>query len=106
MSASYLLLIALMVGGITFCLRALPFMTSLKLQSHPFFKKLIQYLPLAIMIYLVIYAAGLPKWQSFSDGYREILSILLVIVVHLMFRSLILSVLLGTVFYMTMLHFT
>ena len=105
MNNSYLLSTLLIVGVITFALRALPFFAASKIQGNILLNKLKQYLPIGIMCFLVVYAAGAQNWKTLTDGLFQILSIAVVIIIHCIFKRLLLSVLCGTIAYMVLINF-
>lgn len=104
MSASRLLLIIILSALVTLSMRALPFIIfDPKRGIPPVITRLGDMLPKAVMATLVIYCL---KSVSLSEGKAslELLAATFVVVVtHLIKRNTILSIFIGTVFYMIIL---
>lgn len=90
----------------TMLTRFLPFILFPAGKSTP---KYIQYLgialPSAIFSLLVVYCLKDVDFQSGSYGLPELLSLLIVIVVHLWKRQMLLSIAIGTICYMMFVQF-
>lgn len=57
-------------------------------------------MPLAIIIILFFYTFYDVKFSSYPYGFDFILSCILVFLIHLIFKNALLSIILGTIFYM------
>lgn len=94
----------LLVALITIFLRFLPFIV-FKDESVPdSIRKLGDSLPPTIMILLVIYCLKNINLFSYSYGIPEIISVLLVVLIHLYKRNMLLSISLGTITYMALIQ--
>lgn len=99
MSDLHYLLAILLMGAITFFLRALPFMAHRLIRHQPRFRVLAVRLPVAMMVLLTLYAMGVHHWQQWQDARAQILAVLFVVALQLWRRQALLSILGGTAFY-------
>lgn len=83
----------------TFATRILPFVVLYKVADHPLLRYLGRYLPAMIMVLLIIY--------SFKDQaifsikfWPELLCLVVVALLHLLFKQTLLSIIVGTVLFM------
>lgn len=98
------LLAALIMGGVTFGLRALPFIARGAIAHHKRIRLLGQRLPVAMMLLLTLYAMGIQHWHSLEQGLPQLLAVLVVAGLQLAFRKALLSILAGTALYMALLN--
>ncbi|WP_036230838.1 branched-chain amino acid transporter permease [Marinobacterium jannaschii] len=100
-SISYLIAVTLVMAVATFLTRVLPFALLYKVADHPLLGYLGRYLPPVLMVLLVLYTF---KNEDFSgSGFLpELLALACVSLLHLSFRSPLLSILGGTGCYMYM----
>lgn len=100
------LLIILVIAGITFSLRAAPFVLFGKTGTTP---KVITYLgttlPPAVMGMLIVYCLKNVSVMKAPYGIPELLAVITVAVLHLWRRNNLLSILGGTAFYMLLIQF-
>lgn len=95
--SSYLIVIA--VGLITFKLRLLPFIFRNIIEKNNTLKSIKDYLPASVMLILVIYTLKDISYQLYPYGLNELSSIFLIIILHLRYRNVLLSMISGTIFY-------
>lgn len=87
---------------VTFALRALPFVAAQWLQRHAIVRRLGEFLPLAIMTLLLVHsAAGLAREHPAGPCF-ELIAIGLTVVMQWKYRNALLSILLGTVVYVSL----
>jgi len=98
------LLAALIMGGVTFGLRAFPFIARSFIAHHRRIRILGHRLPVAMMLLLTLYAMGIHQWHSLSQGLPQLIAVLVVASLQLLFRKAMLSILAGTGLYMAMLN--
>lgn len=92
----YLLLFIAVMALATFLTRALPFIVLYKISDHPTLLYLGRYLPPVMMVLLVVYCFRDLRFSAFSDGFYELISISVVVVLHLWRRNALLSIMAGT----------
>lgn len=103
---TYLLMIIFLCGGITFCIRALPFLIFTDKKQLPLkVKQLGDILPPAIMAVLVIYCLKDMKSSFLTNGIFEIICVAIVAVSYKIKHNTLLSLILGTVCYMFLIRF-
>jgi branched-subunit amino acid transport protein AzlD len=98
------LLAALIMGGVTFALRAFPFVARHLIAHHPRIQILGQRLPIAMMLLLTLYAMGVYQWQSLSQGKAQLLAVLVVAGLQAWRRQAMVSILSGTLFYLALMN--
>ena len=91
--------IAVMTAA-TFLTRVLPFLVFRGGAEHPLMLYIGRMLPPAIMLLLVIYCLKDVEFLKAPHGAPELLSLTLVVLLHLCWRNALLSIGLGTAFYM------
>ena len=96
------LLLILVCAGVTIALRALPFLALGRGGGQPpaLVRRLGERLPPAVMAILVIYCLRNTDVFAAPHGLPEIVSCLLVAVLHLWKRNTLISIAAGTAFYM------
>ncbi|MEY8875312.1 MAG: branched-chain amino acid transporter permease [Leptothrix sp. (in: b-proteobacteria)] len=92
----YAIAVIAAMGGVTFALRALPFVAAQWLQKHPVVDRLGRFLPLAIMTLLLLHAVAGAAGAHPSGPWPEMLAVALIAVVQWRSRNPLLSILLGT----------
>ena len=97
--AMYSLCLILIVAAVTTGIRFLPFVLFRK-KTPQFIMYLSQVLPFAIMGMLVVYCLKNVSLTTGSYGIPEVISILLVVILHKWKHNTLLSILVGTVVYM------
>jgi len=104
-TATYLLLSILIMGAITYGLRLAPFVLFKSSDKTP---AIIHYLgkamPSAIITMLILYSIRYVDFTKFPSGIPESIGIFTVVTLHLWKRQYILSILGGTICYMTLLR--
>ena len=98
------LLAALIMGGVTFALRAFPFVARHLIAHQPRIQALGQRLPVAMMVLLTLYAMGVHRWQNLAQGKAQILAVLLVAALQLWRGQAMLSILSGTFLYLALMN--
>ncbi|MBQ7594268.1 MAG: AzlD domain-containing protein [Synergistaceae bacterium] len=98
--AGYVVLIA---GAVTIFLRFFPFIAFGKKRPE-FILYLGRVLPYSVMAMLVIYCLKGVNFLSSSHGIPEIISSLVVIILHVWKRNTLLSIITGTVLYMLLIQ--
>ena len=98
----YALAVIALMALITFALRALPFVASRWLQSHPIVRRLGRFLPLAIMTLLLV-NSGLAAAAGHAFGpWPELLAISLVAGLQWRYKNALVSILVCTALYVLM----
>lgn len=100
----YLIAAIALVALVTWGLRALPFLVFENRELPPLVKYLGYVLPPAIMVILVLHSIRNARFGEYPYGLAEILSILLVILVHLKKMNIYVSVMAGTICYMLLIR--
>ncbi|GAA3548819.1 branched-chain amino acid transporter permease [Zobellella aerophila] len=98
------LLAALIMGLVTFGLRAFPFVARGFIAHHRRIQVLGRRLPVAMMVLLTLYAMGVHRWEAPADGQTQIIAVVVVAVLQLWRRQALLSILLGTLVYMAQMN--
>lgn len=100
----YLFLAILVMAVVTFFTRVLPFFLSNLLRNHHI-KILARYLPVSIMLILSIYSVN--SLQSIDANYltHGTIAVVVTLILHLAFKNVLLSILLGTFFYYIILNY-
>jgi len=99
---SYAIGVIAAMGGVTFALRAVPFVAGLWLQKHPVVQRLGHFLPLAIMALLTVNSMVGMAATDPSGPWPEGLSGALVAMLQWRTRNALLSILLGTGVYVVL----
>jgi branched-subunit amino acid transport protein AzlD len=105
MSTRYILFVVLISASITFFLRALPFIFFHGDKKMP--EKLVylgKILPSAIMAVLIVYCLKDIRSDWFKIGIPKIISVVLVAISYKWKHNTLLSILAGTVCYMTLIY--
>ena len=97
---TYLIMVILVMTAATFLTRATPFLLLRKRADHPLLIFLGRYIPAAIMTILVIYSLGSVQLSEPPHGAPELIAALLTLSAHLLWRQALLSIFVGTAFYM------
>ena len=98
------LIAALIMGGVTFGLRAFPFVARGFIAHHKRMQILGRRLPVAMMVLLTLYAMNVHHWRQPSDGYAQLLAVAVVAVLQLWRGQALLSILSGTLVYMALVN--
>lgn len=105
MSNTYVVIIILLSAAVTFGLRALPFALFGRGKTvPPIIKKLGDLLPYAVIAALVVYCLKDVTTFGAVDNAKILGASAAVVVTHLWKRNTILSITVGTVLYMILLH--
>lgn len=97
--------IVLICAGVTFALRALPFMFFGGKGGVPkWVASLGNALPPAIMAALVVYCLKSVPFGTFADGAKQLLAGAVVVAAHLWKRNTLLSIAVGTAAYMLLIR--
>ncbi|MBU3823538.1 MAG: AzlD domain-containing protein [Candidatus Oceanisphaera merdipullorum] len=104
MSGLDYLIAALIMGAVTFGLRAFPFVARGVIAHHKRIQILGRRLPVAMMVLLTLYAMNVHNWNQPSDGYAQLLAVAVVAVLQMWRRQALLSILSGTLVYMTLVN--
>lgn len=99
MNNSYIYVSMLIIGLVTFILRATPFMLGKKLKNIDFIVYIENKLPVIMMFILTFYAAGLSDAHSIDVVQDQLLALTLTVVMHFMLNNYLASILSGVVFY-------
>ncbi len=100
MNTAHSILLIAIASGITFLIRALPFLVFKKRQMPAFIKEIADKLPPAIIAVLVIYCLKSPMTQFGTETIAAAIAIAGVVILHLWKRNTLLSVAAGTILYM------
>jgi branched-subunit amino acid transport protein AzlD len=100
------LLLVLIIALVTLGIRALPFLVFPEDQPIPHLvTKLSNLLPAAVMGMLVVYCLRGVTPFAWPFGLPEFIAIAVVVACHIWKRNTLVSIILGTVSYMLLLHF-
>lgn len=94
------------MGLVTFALRALPFLAADWLQKHPLVHRLGRFMPLAIMTLLLLHSVVGAATQHAAGPWPEVLAVALVVGVQWYSRQALLSIVLGTGLYVLLRNVT
>ena len=100
MTVTHSILLIAIASGITFLIRALPFLVFKKRQMPTFIKEIADKLPPAIIAVLVIYCLKSPLTQPGTETIAAAIALVGVVILHLWKRNTLLSVATGTILYM------
>lgn len=101
MSNSFLLTTILIISGVTSLLRFAPFIIFSGRKKLPAFVTYLgESLPYAIMAMLVVYCLRVTDFSSSKTILVEAVAVAFVIIIHLWRKNTLVTVFLGTVFYM------
>ncbi|MGO4998121.1 branched-chain amino acid transporter permease [Oceanisphaera sp. W20_SRM_FM3] len=98
------LIAALIMAAVTFGLRAFPFVARGFIAHHKRIQILGRRLPVAMMVLLTLYAMNVHNWSQPSDGYAQLLAVAVVAILQLWRGQALLSILSGTLVYMTLVN--
>lgn len=98
------LLIIIVMGGVTFLTRALPFALFRNKEKPRFVAYLCSVLPVAIITVLVVYCLQGIRLFSYPYGLPELISAAAVAVLHLWKRNVLISIFSGTALYMLLIQ--
>lgn len=98
-----LIIITMVVIG-TLITRFLPFLVFSGKETPKFVKYLGEYLPGAVFAMLVVYCLKSVNIFGGSHGIPEAISLVTVVLLHLWKRQMLLSISIGTVFYMILIQ--
>ncbi|MBE6718645.1 MAG: branched-chain amino acid transporter AzlD [Ruminococcaceae bacterium] len=98
-------LMIVIISVITMMLRIIPFLIFEKRKTPEFVVYLGKVLPYAIMGMLVVYCLRGTSFVTNPYGIPEIVSVLIVVLVHIWKRNTLLSILTGTLSYMMFVQF-
>lgn len=103
-STTHALLAALVMGLVTFALRALPFVAADFLRSHRIIRELGRFLPAAILALLLLHTLiGFARQDGPTVGLAPVLiAIVTTVGLHLLFRQALLSIFSGTALYVVL----
>lgn len=100
MSSSGVILSIFLMAAIILFTRVLPFLFFQKKHPPAILNYLEQNVPPLIMLLLVLYCLKDVQWTSAPYGLTELGAIIIVVIVHLWKGNALLSIVMGTVFYM------
>jgi branched-subunit amino acid transport protein AzlD len=103
----YAIIIISIAAIVTFVIRWLPFLLfdNKKKQIPKSITYLGDILPQAVMAILIVYSLKFVDFQTISGFLPELISVAVVIIIHILKRSNLLSIGLGTVVYMVLIQF-
>ena len=104
MSGVYIISMIVVMGLVTWGLRALPFFFKDWLNAHPFIAYIKNRFPLIMMLILVVYASGAYKANHFSEIEFALLGIALTAVLQVVFKNYLLSLFGGVALYMLLVN--
>ncbi len=103
-SGVYIASMIVVMGLVTWGLRALPFFFKDWLNAHPFIAYIKNRFPLMMMLILVVYASGSYKANHFSEIEFALLGIALTAVLQVVFKNYLLSLFGGVALYMLLVN--
>lgn len=95
----YLLAVIVVMGAVTFGLRALPFLSARLLRRSPVVQHLGRFLPLAIMVLLLVHSATGAAREHAYGPWPELLAIAVTCLLQWRSRNPLLSIVAGTALY-------
>ncbi len=101
-STSYIIAFIAVATLATFATRAIPFLFLSRHHEHPLLLHIGRYLPAAVMALLVaIFLTRSATWSAPAFGADALIPCTLVVLLHLWRRNALLSIVTGTIAYMT-----
>ncbi|NQZ48621.1 MAG: AzlD domain-containing protein [Moritella sp.] len=100
MNNNYIIISILIIGVVTFILRAIPFAVGNKLNNYPFIMYISDRLPLVLMFTLTVYASGVPKAATVDEIMPQLLALVATVIIHITMKNYLLSILIGVISYM------
>lgn len=100
MSTDHVWLVLVAMMGVTFTLRALPFLAAQWLQKHPFVKRLGEFLPLAIMTLLVLHSGVAAARDNPQGPWPELVAVVVTAGLQWRWKHPLLSILGGMALYL------
>ena len=100
MNTGHSILLIAIASGITFLIRAFPFLVFKKRQMPAFLKEIADKLPPAIIAVLVVYCLKGPLTVLGTETIAAAIAIAGVVILHIWKRNTLLSVAVGTILYM------
>ncbi len=97
--SGYVVSVVLVMGAVTFGLRALPFVASQWLLKHPLVQRLGQFLPLAIMALLLVHSVVGAAREDALGPWPELLAVALAMLFQWWGKNALLSIIIATVVY-------
>lgn len=88
------------MAGITFFMRAFPFILPAKITQHPILLKVGKDLPAAIMMMLVVYAVSNVSWSNMHQVVAIMIAITICAVMQYITRNMFIAMGGSTIFYM------
>jgi branched-subunit amino acid transport protein AzlD len=105
MTTTYAVAALFVSGAVTLLIRAFPFLLfGRNKELSPHISYLGNILPFAAMGILIIYCLKNVSWLHFPSGIPEILAIIVVVLLHLWKRNNLISIGVGTAFYMLLIQ--
>ena len=101
----YVITVIIVMGLVTFAIRALPFFAAHWLQQHPMVTRLGRFSPLAIMTLLLVHSMVGSALEHPAGPWPEVLAIVVVILLQWWRRNPLLSIMAGTALYVFMRNF-
>lgn len=98
----YALGVMVAMAGVTFGLRALPFLAAKFLQKHPMVQQLGRFLPLAIMSLLLVHTLVGSARDNPTGPWAELLAVAVTLGLQWFKRQALLSILVGTGLYVAL----
>lgn len=105
MNNTYIMVAILVIGAITFLLRALPFVAGRWLEKNLFTGYIKDRFPMIMMFILMLYSANITKVKSPQEFSPILLATLATIIVHFLARNFFLSILIGVLTHLILLNF-
>ena len=103
-SGVYIAAMIVVMGLVTWGLRALPFFFKDWLNAHPFVAYIKNRFPLIMMLIFVVYASDAYKAQHFSEIQFAVLGIALTAILQVVFKNYLLSLFGGVALYMLLIN--
>lgn len=101
---AYLVTASLVMGAVTFALRALPFAALRPLRHSELLAYLSRHMPAGILVILVVYTLQDVSLETPPHGSPEALAIAATVGLHLLRRNAVLSILGGTAVYVLLVN--
>lgn len=100
-----ILLAILVMSAVNIVTRVMPFVFFSKKELPASLDYVGKYFPAIIMSILIVYSIKDIELSSFPYGLKELSSICFTVILHLVFKNYLVSIFIGTIFYMFLVQF-
>lgn len=100
-----MIILLVMMTGISFGMRFIPFLISDRFQKIPLIEKLSSTLPTCILLILVAHTLEGTKISHFPFGIPELSGLITVVLIQIAFRNILASMFAGMIIHQVLLHY-